>query len=67
LIRDVTFDKALMVKPTNIRISELVESDATPPLPDRTISFEITPKVTQGGSHVADEDDEDQGHAICDV
>jgi len=41
-----------------------VESDATPPPPDTTVSFEITPEMTQGGDQVADEDtdiDEDQG------
>jgi len=46
------------------RISQQVESDATPPSPDISISFEITPEVTQDGDHVADEDaddDEDQG------
>ena len=40
-----------------------MESDATPPPPNRTLSFEITPEVTQGGDHVANhdaEDDEDQ-------
>ena len=51
-----------MRRPTRYR--NRCESDATPPTPDRTVSFEITPKVTQGGDHVADEDaniDEDQG------
>jgi len=38
-----------------------VESDATPPPPDRTISFEITLAVTQGGDHVAYHDAEDDG------
>ena len=29
------------------RISQQVESDTTPPSPDSSISFEITPEVTQ--------------------
>ena len=46
------------------RILQQVESDATLPSLDRSVSFEITPEVTQGGDHVADQDakdDEDQG------
>jgi len=55
LSRDVTFDEALMVKPTNSqlvesektsKISQQVENDATPPPPDRAVSFDITPEVT---------------------
>jgi len=41
-----------------------VDSGATPPSLDRPVSFEITPEVTHGGDHVADQDaddDEDQG------
>ena len=38
-----------------------MESDATQPPPNRTISFEITPEVTQGGDLVADQDAEDDG------
>jgi len=54
LSRDVTFDEASMVKPTSSQqvesektnmISQQVESDATLPPPDRTISFEITPEA----------------------
>ena len=54
-----------MVKPTNSqqvesektnRISQQVESDATPPSPDSSVSFEITPEMTQGDDHIADED-----------
>ena len=65
LRRDVTFDDASMVKPTDSqqvksekisRISQQVESEATLPPPDRTMSFEITSEVTQGCDHVADED-----------
>ena len=33
-----------------------MESDATPPPLDRTVSFDVTPEVTQGGDHVANED-----------
>jgi len=68
-----------MVKPTDSqwvksekasRISQQLESNATPPPPDRTISFEITLEVTQGGGHVANhfaDDDEDQGQVMSDV
>ena len=47
------------------RTSRQVESDPTPS-PDRSVLFEITPEVTQGGDHVADQntdDDEVQGQA----
>jgi len=49
-----------MVKPTDSqqvdsekinRISQQVESYATPPPSNKTISFEITPEVTRGGYH----------------
>ena len=69
LSRDVTFDKASMMKPMDSqqvesdktsRIWQQVESDATLSFPDRSVSFEITPEVTQDGDHVADEDDEDE-------
>jgi len=46
-----------------------VESYATLPLLDRIVSFEITPKVTQGGD-IADEDvniDKDQGSVMGDI
>jgi len=39
-------------------------------LQDRTLSFDITPLVTQGGDHVANhdvEDDKDYGQAMDDV
>jgi len=54
---------------TNL-ISQHVESDATPPPPDRTISFEFTPEAAQSADHAADEnadDDEDQRPVIGDV
>ena len=79
LSRAATFDEASMVKPmdsqqvkskkTN-KISQQVESEATPPSPDSSVSFEITPEVTQGDDHVADEDANDekgQGHVMGDV
>jgi len=47
-----------------------VESDATPPPPDRTVLFEITPEVTQGGNHLSDQDvenDDDQWQVMGDV
>ena len=49
------------------RISQHVESDATPPSSDNSVSFEITPEVTQCGDHVAYADDEDQGQIMGDV
>ena len=57
LSKDVTFDEASMVKPTNSqqiesqtanRILQQVESDATLPSKERSVSFEVTPSVTQG-------------------
>jgi len=65
--RDVTFDKASMMKPTSsqrvesgqTKVSQRVESDATPPPLDSSVSFEFSPEVTQDGDHVADEDTED--------
>ena len=44
-------------------ISQQVESDATSPILDRTVSVKIIPAVTQGTDHVTDQDtenDEDQ-------
>jgi len=41
------------------RISQQVKSDATPLSLDRSVSFEITPEVTQDGDHVANQDDKD--------
>jgi len=55
LNRDVTFDEASIVKPTNSQpvesektkgISQQVKSDATSPSLDRTVSLEIIPAVT---------------------
>ena len=79
LSRDVTFDEASIVKSMNSqqmesektnRISQQVESESTPPSPDSSMSFEITPKVIQDDDHVADkgaDDDEDQGQVMGDV
>ena len=78
LSSDVTFEEASMVKPTDSqqvesektnRISQQVESDATLPFLDSSVSFDITPEVTQDGDHVANEDadDEDQGKVMGDV
>ena len=70
------FDEASMVKPTDShqvksqatdRILQQVESDAIPPSPDISVSFETKSSVTQGGNHVAEQDaddDENQGHAM---
>ena len=52
------------------KISQQVESDATPPSPDKWVSFEITSEVTQGDDHIANvdvDDVEDQGHVIGDT
>ena len=71
--RAVTFDEASMLKHTISQlveiekikeISQQVESDATSPSLERSVSLEIIPTVTHGGDHVADQnvdDDEDQG------
>jgi len=72
LSKDVTFDEASMVKSMNSqqvenentnRISQQVESDATPSSPDSLVLLKITLNVIEGDDHVADEDaydDEDQ-------
>jgi len=47
-----------------------VESDATSPSLERSVSLEIISTVTQGSDHVANQDtddDEDQGQAMGDV
>jgi len=79
LSRDVTFDEGSILKSTifqqveiekSKRISQLVESDATSPSLERSISLKIIPTVILGSDHVADQDtddDEDQGHVIGDV
>ena len=79
LNRDVIFDEASMLKPTISqqveieKIKELlqqVESDATLPSLEKSVSLEIILKVTQGSDQVAEQDaddDEDQGHIMCDV
>ena len=79
LNRDVTFDEALMVKPTNSQhvesektkwIPQLVENDATSSSVDKIISLEIIPVVTQSSDHVADQDadnDVDQGQVMGNI
>ena len=77
LEQNVTFDEASILNPTisqqveienTKRVSQQVESDATPPSLDRSVLFEITAEVTHGGDHVADEDDDEhQGHIMGDV
>ena len=68
LSRDVTFDEASMIKPTDSQlveskntteVSQWVESYATPRTPVSSISFEIPPTVTHDENDVADEDTED--------
>ena len=52
------------------RISQQVESDATPSSPDSLVLLKITLNVIEGDDHVADEDaydDEDQGPVMDDV
>ena len=47
-----------------------MESDATPPSSDSSVSFEIPPEMTHGDDHVTDEnadDFEDQGHIMGNV
>jgi len=47
-----------------------VENDATSLSPERPVSLEIIPAVTQGGDHVTDQnidDDEDQEQAMSDI
>ena len=41
------------------RILQQVQSDVTPPSPDSSVSFEITPEMTQGDDYIADEDADD--------
>ena len=51
-------------------VSQQVESDATPPSLERSVSFEIIPKVTQGSDQLAEQDaddDEDQEQVMVDV
>jgi len=68
LSRDVTFNEALMMKPTNSKqvesektegISQQMKSDATSSFLERSISLEIIPAVTHGGDHIANEDAND--------
>jgi len=51
-------------------ISQQVESDATSPFLERSVSLEIISTMTQVSDHVADQDadnDVDQGQAMGDV
>ena len=51
-------------------ILQQVKSDATSPSLKRSVSFEVTPSVTQGDDQVAEQDadsDEDQGQAMGNV
>jgi len=68
LSRDITFDEASIAKPTDSqrvesekikRIPQQIENNATPPSIDSSVSFEITPEMTQGDDHIADEDADD--------
>ena len=56
LSRDVIFDKASMLNPI---ISQQVESGATSPSLERSVSLEIMLTVTHGSDHVADQDIDD--------
>jgi len=65
LSREVTFDEGSMLKPTISQqvkiektkgISQQVESYATSPSLERSVSLDIIPKVTQGSDYVADQD-----------
>jgi len=79
LSRDVTFDEASMLKSTISQqveiektkgVSQQVESDATSPPLEKSVSLEIIPMVTQGSDHVAEQDannDEYQGQVMSDV
>ena len=51
-------------------ILQQVESDATLPFLERSVSLKIIPALTQGDDHVAGQDaddDENQGQAMSDV
>ena len=52
-------------------ISQQVESNATSPSLERSVSLKITPTMTQGNDHVTAQDtddaDEDQGQVMGDV
>ena len=79
LSRDVTFNEASMLKSTipqqveierTKEISQQVESEATSPSLERSVSLEIIPKVTQDGDQVTEQDvddDEDQEQVMSDV
>jgi len=79
LSRDVTFEEASMMKPTDsqqveskktYRIPQHMESDATAPFLDRSVSFEIIATVAQCDDQAANQDakdDKDQLQAMSDV
>jgi len=78
LSRDVTFDQTSMVKLTNSQqvesqmanmILQQVKSDATSLSPERSVSFEVIPSVTQEDDQVAEQDvdNEDQEQAMGNV
>jgi len=51
-------------------VSQQVESDATSPSLERSVSLEIIPTVTQDSDQIAEQDtdgDADQGQVMCDV
>jgi len=51
-------------------VSQQMESDATSPSLERSVSLEIILTMTQGSNHVVKhdaDDNEDQGHAMGDV
>jgi len=63
LSRDITFDEASILKSIiskqvefekSKRISQQVESDATSPSLEKSVSLKIIPTVTLGSDHVAD-------------
>jgi len=53
------------IEKTN-KISQPIESDATPLSPESSVLFEITHKVTQDGDHVTNYD-EDKGQVMDDI
>ena len=52
------------------RVSQQIESDATSPSLERSVTLEFIPTVTHGSNHVADQntdEEEDQGQAMGNV
>jgi len=63
--RDITFDEVSMMKPASSqqvesgqtkKVSQRLESDATPRNLGNLVSFELSHKETHDGDHVADKD-----------